>query len=184
MARQWHVGMVSFFLFSLVSNNFFAVEQEIHELNDRIQMNEKISEERWDVYLNADPVKHVEDIEWVDENSCVDGGCLGVPLVTIAGITGTICADNTDKNTRDFLCQKLTGIDWADSWTDEQESVSHFDEKFVGYPVMLNNIQCIEGATSFDNCTSGPMGFEHCDSERDLQLGCGWGAPPTLVPSE
>ena len=133
-------------------------------------MNEEISVERWDAYLNADPVKHVEAIE-----ECVGiGGCVVVPLVTIAGITGTICADNADQNTLDFLCQKASGVDSARADMEVWDPVSHFDEQFVGFPVMLNNVQCIEGATSFDDCTSGPMGFEHCDSEQDLMLECWW----------
>ena len=148
-------------------------------MNDRIQINEVISEERWDAYLNADPVKHVQDIMW--ENPCEGpfcpvGGHVGVPLVNIAGITGTICADDLDMNTRNFLCRQLGG-DWAESGGDPEDPFSHFDENLVGFPVLLNNIQCIEGATSFEDCTSGPMGFEHCDSQQDLQLGCAWGFP-------
>ena len=96
--------------------------------------------------------------------------------MTIAGIKGTICADNVDQNTLDFLCQKASGVNWASG--DAEDPMSHFDDKLADHPVLLNNVQCIEGATSFDDCTSGPMGFEHCESEQDLQLGCMWGAPP------
>ena len=157
-------------------HKILVVELEIEELNNRIQFDEEISEERWDAYLNADPVKHVQDIQWVDEDSCALGGCVGIPLVTIAGITGTICADNADENTLDFLCQKLSGVNWATGNT--RDPLSHVDSELAGFPVLLNNLQCIEGATSVEDCTSGPMGFEHCESEQDLQLGCMWGAPP------
>ena len=148
-------------------------------MNDRIQLNEVKSDERWDAYLNADPVKHVQAIEFENKDDWTVGGHVGVPLVNIAGIIGTICADNVDKYTSGFLCRKLGG-DWASAEFENEDPdapVSHFNETLIGYPVLLNNVQCIEGATSFEDCTSGPMGFEHCDSQQDLKLGCGWGFP-------
>ena len=161
-------------------------------MNERIRVDEEINKERWDFYLNANPVKHVEAWEWENKDVISLGGHVGVPLVTIAGIKGTICAGGgvddpikiADQDTRDFLCRKLTGIEWA---TGSAESVSHFNETLVDFPVVVTNIQCPKDAKDFADCTSGPMGYgpeDHCASQEDLKLGCGFGTPPTLVPSE
>ena len=56
------------------------------------------------MFLNFDPVKYVKDVKWADEQP---DSWNSIPLVNIAGLWGTICFDNIDKNFQDLLCNRL-----------------------------------------------------------------------------
>ena len=120
----------------------------------------------------VDPVKHVRDIRYHEafENQNTN---YGVPLVNIAGIWGTICFDGLDEDTRDFLCRELHFPDsyWG-SPNDFYQPVSHFHQSLIGYPTLLNGMKCIKHASEFDDCSSKPIGFQQCQSQQDLFLGC------------
>ena len=121
---------------------------------------------------DLDPVKQVDDIKY-HENSDNQKKNYGVPLVNIAGIWGTICFDGLDEDTLDFLCRQLHFPDtyWG-STVNLYQSVSHLNEPFNEYPVLLNGMKCIKHASEFDDCTSEPIGYQHCESYQDLLLGC------------
>ena len=130
---------------------------------------------RWETLTRVtlselDPVKQVDDIKY-HENS--EKKNYGVPLVNIAGIWGTICFDGLDQDTLDFLCRQLHFPDtyWG-STVNLYQSVSHFNDPFNEYPVLLNGLKCIKHASEFDDCTSEQIGYQHCESYQDLLLGC------------
>ena len=144
------------------------MEDQILDLQNKIATNEALSKERWDAYLNANPIKHVQNIRFENSKEQTNG-VFGVAIVEIAGLAGTICGDypTPDDETLNFLCrqmgyQKYGNLSFAPT--------PHLND----FPILLNskNIQCPENATSFADCTSGPMGFEHCESNTDLVFGC------------
>ena len=122
--------------------------------------------------LAHDPAKHVRAVRY-HESFEKHNKNYGVPLVNIDGKWGTICFDGLDKDTRDFLCRQLYFPDsyWGSS-VDRYQSVSHFHQALIEYPVLLNGLKCIKHASEFDDCTSEPMGLQHCESQQDLLLGC------------
>ena len=93
----------------------------------------------------------------------------GVPIVEIAGLSGTICGDypTPDDDTLNFLCRQMGYQKYGLLSFEPTTHLSNF-------PVLLNSkdIQCPNNATSFADCLSGPMGFEHCESKTDLVFGC------------
>ena len=129
---------------------------------------EEDSKERFTALLDSNPIKHVNDFKWADDAGWT-GGQVGVPLVNIGGVFGTVCFDGFDDNAAKFFCGML---DWTDS--SDVESISHEDveAKYGTYPVLLTNVQCTENATSVLDCTSGPMGYASCSSRNDVQLSC------------
>ena len=118
--------------------------------------------------LDSNPIKLVDDFKWAD-NITTYGGHVGVPLVNIGGIWGTVCYDGFDENAAEFFCGKLHWKDLGDF-----EPVSHDDveAEYGTHPVLLTNVQCAENAQSVHDCTSGPMGYASCSSGNDLQLAC------------
>ena len=52
---------------------------------------------------------------------------------------------------------------------------AHTETEYGKYPVLLNMVHCEENAEAFIECTSGPMGIEHCPSRSDFQAFCGPG---------
>ena len=121
------------------------------------------------MFLNSDPVKYVKDVKWADEQP---DSWNSIPLVNIAGLWGTICFDNIDKNFQDLLCNRLGPGSRLDYYTN---STNHdkVQAEFGTLPVFLNNVKCIADSISFQNCTSRPMGFQYCKSGNDLKMACG-----------
>ena len=153
----------------------FLGQNELSELQAEIEANRALNNERWTAFLNSDPVKHVKGAKWADKQP---DSWNSIPLVIIGGLWGTICFDNIDKNFQDLLCSKIGPGSRLDYYTN---ATSHADvqAEFGTLPVLLNNVECIPlvlsqlDSTGFQNCTSGPMGFEHCKSGNDLKMACG-----------
>ena len=118
--------------------------------------------------LDSNPIKFVNDFKWADNNTTF-GGHVGVPLVNIGGIWGTVCFDDFDENGAKFFCEKLG---WNALGDFEPKSHDDVEAEYGTHPVLLTNVQCAENAQSVFDCTSGPMGFASCSSGNDLQLGC------------
>jgi len=140
-----------------------------------MESNQALNNERWTAFLNSDPVKHVKDAKWADKQP---DPWNSIPLVNIGGLWGTICFDNIDKNFQDLLCNRLgpgSRLDYYTNSTNHDEVQAEFGT----LPVLLNNVKCIPlvwsqlNSTGFQNCTSGPMGFQHCESGNDLKMACG-----------
>ena len=97
-------------------------------------------------------------------------GQYGPILVNIGGIWGTVCYDDFDDATAEFFCERLE-LPYIDYDVYSHEDVQ---EIYGEYPVLLTNVKCAENATTFDDCTSGPMGYAACDSGNDVELSCGY----------
>ena len=148
-----------------------SVETRKNAMRDNSAQKDISLNSRWKALSDLNPVKHVEDIQY-HENSEIQEKNYGVPLVNIAGIWGTICFDGLDQDTLDFLCRQLHFPDTYWGSVNLYQSVSHFNQPFIEYPVLLNGLKCIKHASEFDDCTSEPMGYQHCESYQDLLLGC------------
>ena len=118
--------------------------------------------------LDSNPIKFVNNFTWADNTEPV-GGHVGVPLVEIGGIWGTVCFDGFDENAAEFFCDKLN---WYALGNFEPTSHDDVEAEYGTYPVLLTNVNCTENAQSVHDCTSGPMGFASCSSGNDVQLGC------------
>ena len=129
---------------------------------------EEDSKERFVALLDSNPIMHVNDFKYADGIPTV-GGHVGVPLVNIGGVFGTVCFDGFDDNAAEFFCEKLG---WTDSGDVEPISHDDVEAEYGTYPVLLTNVKCTENATSVLDCTSGPMGYASCSSGNDVQLGC------------
>ena len=114
-------------------------------------------------------MKYVKDVKWADEQPDSSNS---IPLVNIAGLWGTICFDNIDKNFQDLLCNRLGPGSRLDYYTNAT-SHDEVQAEFGTLPVLLNNVKCVADPSSFQNCTSRPMGFQHCESGNDLKMACG-----------
>ena len=134
-----------------------------------MEANQALTNERWAVFLNSDPVKHVKDAKWADESPFTWNS---IPLVNIGGLWGTVCIDHIDTNFQDLICSKIRPGSRLFYYTNAT-SHAEVQEEFGTLPVLLTNVQCTEKPISFQNCTSGPMGFEHCQSGNDLKMACG-----------
>ena len=146
----------------------FSAESAFDELKAEIDANQALNDERWTVFLNSNPVKHVKHAKWADEEQEWNT----YPLVNIGGLWGTICFDNIDENFQDLICRKI-GRHGVVPFNTNATSHAEVQAEFGTLPVLLTNVKCIEDSTSFQNCTSGPMGFDHCESGTDLKMACG-----------
>ena len=160
-------GQYQKYYFSIFTNKSSA-QNEFYELKAEIEANQALNDERWTAFLNSDPVKHVKDAKWADG----DDAWNSIPLVDIGGLWGTICFDNLDKNFQDLLCSKIGPGSRLDYYTNAT-SHTEVQAEFGTLPVLLNNVQCIADSKSFKDCSSGPMGFQHCESRKDLKMACG-----------
>ena len=97
-------------------------------------------------------------------------GHLGPLLVNIGGIWGTVCYDGFDDVTAEFFCDNLE----MPYLFYDYYSHKGVQETYGEYPVLLTNVKCIENATTFHDCTSGPMGYAACNSGNDVELSCGY----------
>ena len=151
-----------------ISHEFLA-ENAFDDLKAEIDANQALNDERWTVFLNSDPVKHVKHAKWAVEERQWDTN----PLVNIGGLWGTICFDNIDKNFQDLICREIGHREMVLDFYTKATSHSEVQAEFGTLPVLLTNVKCIADSTSFQNCTSGPMGFEQCESGMDLKMACG-----------
>ena len=146
----------------------YSVTEELENHEKQIQKNEDENKERFIALLDSNPIKFVNNFTWADDNFTT-GGHVGVPLVNIGGIWGTVCFDGFDENAAKFFCEKLH---WADLGDFQPISHDEVEAVYGTYPVLLTNVQCTVNAQSVLNCTSGPMGYASCSSGNDLQLSC------------
>ena len=130
--------------------------------------------------LDSNPIKFVNDFNWTNFDGSGIGGHVGVPIVNIGGIWGTVCSDGFDENAAEFFCRSLR---WTGGRAVEPISHDEVEALYGTYPVLLTNVQCTVNAQSVLDCTSGPMGYASCSSGNDLKLGCMLYYDPTTPPT-
>lgn len=131
-------------------------------------LNSEFSQETWAEFLKTDPIRNVRDIRF-QSGQATSWGYLGTPVVDIDGTWGNICKDNIDENTLNFLCRKMG---YKSLVPEKIVRSGLYNGTMINSPVFLNNIKCIDNALKFHDCTSAAMGFENCESQLTLAIGC------------
>ena len=138
--------------------------------------NEADNRERWVALLDENPIRFVNSIAWAANITVVpDSEYNTIPLVNIGGLWGTICADivnHIDENAYKLICS-FAGDGYVPIQPAQAKLHEFTETEYGAYPILLNMAACDENAGSFIECTSGPMGTEHCPSISDLQAFCG-----------
>ena len=151
-------------------------------MKEKIQLNEdEISafkeewKERWIALLNSDPIRYVDEIQWGSPLLISGADEDGPALVNIGGLWGTICFDGFNQNAAEFFCKKLARQN-AKSFHEISHDEVRYPPNDNQLPVLLTNVQCNENAMTVDDCSSDPMGYSNCPSDKDVAVICG----PTL----
>ena len=156
-------------------NFHISVENEIAALRAELASNEASHQTRWTALLNNNPIKFASNITWAQNITAVPESELNtIPIVNIGGLWGTICADSVNEYAYRVFCS-FAGIGYVPINAPGAKHHEHTQKKYGLYPVLLNNVQCEESSYSFQKCTSGPMGIQHCPSQSDFQAFCGPG---------
>lgn len=89
-------------------------------------------------------------------------------LKTNEYVHGTVCDDSFDRNDNaaNAICQDLG---YSGGVLRDSEKITDGKE---GTPIVLDNVECPDGATSFSQCTANTFLEHNCEHSEDVGVTC------------
>ena len=145
---------------------------------DSIVINEYNTEDSMKSYS----LSKVDNIDLVEKDFRIidsDGNLsnIGRLDIRLGGEWGSVCAESNTKEAANVICKTLEykGGNWLTKEDGRVVCGSYNGKNYCGKPLQkihFSNIDCVDGATEFDNCNKSFADRQKCDHSKDTMIHC------------